>query len=104
MIDWQKAITSVFSGVLAVLLVGAYVYQTVVEGRPGDAQLAALAGAAVATYLTGGAIRQVNGTAVASLTQAVLGVHARLDAAGIGPARDGSAPAAAAVDQAGPPA
>ena len=101
MIDWQKVLTSVFAGLLAVILTVALVVQIVVQARPADPELALLAGAAVSTYLTGGAIRQVNGSAVASLTTAVLGLHSRLDAAGIGPARDGAVPAGPA-DQAGP--
>jgi hypothetical protein len=89
--DWQKTLTGIFSGLLALILVGGLTFQALAQGHV-DPELAALAGAAVATYLTGGAIRQVNGAQVATLTTAVLGIHSRLDAAGIGAAKDGSAP------------
>ncbi len=86
-----SAAASIVGGILAVLIVGGAVVESVLRG-PIDAGLAAMATAVVATFFTGQAIRGTNGVKMDALASAVNGVHSRLDQAGIPPAGDGAGP------------
>ncbi len=85
-------LTSIVSAILAVIIIGGTVLESVTQGAV-DPALLTMATAVVAVFFTGQAVRQVNGTKVDSLTQAVVGLHSRLDEAGLAPARDGARPA-----------
>ena len=81
-------LTSVVGGILAILIVGGVVIESVTSGVV-EPSLLVLATAVVATFFTGQAVRQVNGAKVDALTTAVLGLHTRFDAAALPPANDG---------------
>lgn len=81
-------LSAIVAAILGVIIVGGAVYESIVRGAIDD-NLLVMAMAVLATFFTGQAVRQVNGTKVDALTQAVLGVHRRLDSAGIAPAKDG---------------
>ena len=84
----QNTLTAIVGAILAVIIVGGAVFESITAGVV-DPALLTMATAVVAVFFTGQAVRQVNGTKVDALTQAVLGVHARLDNAGAPPAKDG---------------
>lgn len=86
--DWSKLATSGFTGIVGVLLVATSCAESFFHGTTDPAILVLTTGV-VATYFTGGAVRQVNGTKVEALTHSVLALHARLDAGGLPPAADG---------------
>jgi hypothetical protein len=81
-------LTSIVGAILAMIIVGGAVFESIVHGVI-DSTLVVMATAVVATFFTGQAVRQVNGTKVDALAQSVAGLHARLDSAAIAPARDG---------------
>lgn len=54
-----------------------------------DPAILVLATSVVASYFTGAAVKQVNGLKVDALTQAVIGLHTRMDKLNIPPAADG---------------
>lgn len=80
--NWSNISTNVVSAVIAVSLVIGAVYESVVKGQV-DPALLALVTAVVATYFTGAAVRQVNGTKVEGLTRSVDSLHARFDSANV---------------------
>ncbi len=85
----SNLLTSVVGAILAILIVGGAVLESVLNHAI-DSELVIMATAVLGVYFTGQAVRQVNGTKVDALTQSVLGLHARLDSASIGPAKDGT--------------
>lgn len=80
--------STITAAIVAILVVGGAVLESVERGSI-DPALLVMATAVVATFFTGQAVRQVNGTKVDALTQAVVGLHSRLDSAGLPPAKDG---------------
>ena len=81
-------LTAITSALIALVVIGAAAFESVTRSSI-DPALLVMATAVMATFFTGQAIRQVNGTKVEALTTAVLGIHSRLDAANVGPAKDG---------------
>lgn len=86
----QNTITAIVAAILGVIIVGGAVFESIAKGAI-DSNLVIMASAVLATFFTGQAVRQVNGAKVDALTLAVNGVHARLDAANVQPAKDGTA-------------
>lgn len=86
--DWAKFAQSTTVGLIGLILVITAAAESFEHGQI-DPALLTLVAAVIATYFTGTAVRQVNGTKVDALTQSVLALHARLDTTGL-PAADGS--------------
>jgi hypothetical protein len=84
----NSLVTAITAALLAVIIVGAAAYESVLHGQV-DSALLVMATAVVSTFFTGQAVRQVNGAKVDALTASVIGLHSRLDSAGLGPAKDG---------------
>jgi hypothetical protein len=87
--DWAKFASGIYVGLIGTILVITACAESFINGKV-DPAILTLAAAVVSTYFTGNAVRQVNGLKVDALTQSVNGLHARLDAADIGPAKDGN--------------
>lgn len=90
----QQAAYAVVGAVLAVLIVGGAVFESVARGTI-EPQLLVMATAVVGVFFTGQAIRSSNGVKMDAVATAINSVHARLDAAGIPPAGDGTTTGAA---------
>ena len=88
----QNTLSAIVGAIIAVIIVGGAVAESLLHGSI-DSTLVVMATAVVATFFTGSAVRQVNGAKVDALTASVNGIHARLDSANLGPARDGTAAA-----------
>lgn len=84
-------LNSAITGILAIMLVGAAIYDALVRGAI-DSNLFVLATAAVGVYFGGQAARSVNGDKVAAIAASVQGIHARLDAANLPPASGRTVP------------
>lgn len=89
-VDWSKFASGLYVGAIGVLLIATACLESFIKGNV-DPAILTLATAVVATYFTGNAVRQVNGLKVDALTNAVAGLHARLDQASISPSKDGLA-------------
>lgn len=89
MMDWAKFAQSTLVGLIGLILVATACAESFIKGQI-DPALLTLVAAVIATYFTGTAVRQVNGSKVEALTQSVLALHTRLDSAGITPAKDGT--------------
>lgn len=76
--DITKWFDGVITGILAVMLVGGAVYQSVITGNV-EPSLLVMATAVVSVYFTGRANRQVNGVQVDTLTKSVEALHKRFD-------------------------
>ena len=76
------AAASIVGGILAVLIVGGAIVESVTRGSI-DNSLVIMATSVVATFFTGQAIRSSNGVKMDALANAVTSVHARLDQAGV---------------------
>jgi hypothetical protein len=85
----NSLVTAITAAILAMIIVGAAAYESIAHDHI-DPALIVMATAVVATFFTGQAVRQVNGAKVDALTQSVIGLHTRLDSAGVGPAKDGA--------------
>ncbi|MDE2620636.1 MAG: hypothetical protein KGL54_10790 [Sphingomonadales bacterium] len=92
--NMTSAAASVVGGILAVLIVGGAVVESVTRGTVEPALLV-MATAVVGVFFTGQAIRSSNGIKMDALANAVNSVHARLDAAGIASSGDGTTGGAA---------
>ena len=86
--DWATFAQSSLVGVIGLVLVLTASYESASKGQI-DPALLTLVAAVIATYFTGTAVKQVNGSKVDALTQSVLALHTRLDSTGLPPA-DGS--------------
>lgn len=91
MMDWAKFAQSTLVGLIGLILVVTACAESFSKGQI-DPALLTLVAAVIATYFTGTAVRQVNGSKVEALTQSVLALHTRLDQANIQPSKDGVAP------------
>lgn len=89
--DWSRLTTNVFTGFIGGCLVLTTCAESFFHGTVDPAVLT-LSAAVVATYFTGAAVRQVNGSKVDALTTSVMALHSRLDQASVAPARDGATP------------
>lgn len=78
----EKFMQSTMVGVVGIILVLTASYESITTGQI-DPALLALVTAVVATYFTGTAVRQVNGSKVEALTTSVDALHKRFDEAGI---------------------
>ena len=87
--DWAKFASGVYVGAIGTILVATACLESFFKNSV-DPAILTLAAAVVSTYFTGNAVRQVNGLKVDALTNAVAGLHARLDQANIGPSKDGT--------------
>jgi hypothetical protein len=87
--DWAKVASGLYVGLIGSILVATACLESFIKGQV-DPAILTLAAAVVATYFTGNAVRQVNGLKVDALKNSVDGLHARLDTANIGPAKDGT--------------
>lgn len=85
----QRAATTIVGAILAILIVGGAVLESVTRAAV-EPSLLVMATAVIGVFFTGQAVRQVNGTKVDALTQAVLGMHTRLDTMGAPAAKDGT--------------